>query len=161
MTGSPGQGGASHSSIRGSTTLGGRFSSSTNNKLKSTSSSEPCFKTVAGKTTPAIRVLILASKAVRWAAVMINPDFRYTPEPDCPPSRIIAAVVIQGRPLSFRSAPCETIGAKSATARQSADAKRTLPSQCMAYLKWDAQLTTSTSPPIHPSSDRDAFCPCI
>ena len=129
MTGSPGQGGASHSCIRGSSVAVGSFSSSINNKLKSTSSTEPCFKSFAGKATPAMRTLMSASTAVRWAAVMINPDHRYTPEPDCPPSRRIPAVAIQGRLLlSFRSAPSETIGATSAAARQNAAAKRTLPS---------------------------------
>src|SRR5262245_22070566 len=127
MTGSPGQGGASHSCIGDSTALGGSFFSSTNNKLRSTSSREPCFRTVAGKTMPAMRAPMLASTAVRWAAVIINPDFRYTPEPDCPPFRIIPAVAIQGRLPSLRSAPSETIGA-SATARQMANAKRMLPS---------------------------------
>src|SRR5262245_2998751 len=94
-------------------------------RLRSTSSTEPCFKTFAGKTTPAMRALIFASKAVKWAAVMTNPDFRYTPEPDCTPSRIIPAVAIQGRLPSLRSAPSEAIGAENTNARQSADAKRT------------------------------------
>jgi hypothetical protein len=74
-----------------------------------------------------MRTLIVAPIAVRFAAVMINPDFRYTPEPGCSPFLIIPAVAIQGPPLSFRSAPFEMIGAKSATARQRANAKRTLP----------------------------------
>jgi hypothetical protein len=51
-------------------------------------SDEPCFKTFAGNTTLAMRTLILASTAVRWAAVMINPDFRYTPAPGCAPCGI-------------------------------------------------------------------------
>ena len=126
MTGSPGQGGASHNCVSGSSMAAGSFSSSTNNKLKSTS--EPCFKTFAGKSTPAMCTLILSSTAVRWAAVTINPDFRYTPEPDCPPFRIIPTVAIHGRLLSFRSVPSEAIGAKSVTARQSAKTKRTLSS---------------------------------
>jgi hypothetical protein len=46
---------------------------------------EPCFNTFAGNTTPAMRTLILASTAVRWAAVRTNPDLRYTPEPGCSP----------------------------------------------------------------------------
>jgi hypothetical protein len=71
---------------------------------------------------------ILASTAVRWAAVRTNPEFRYTPAPGCSSFRIITAVAIQGPPLPSRSAPMETIGAKSVTARQSANAKRTLPS---------------------------------
>ena len=75
-----------------------------------------------------MRTPILASTAVRCAAVMINPEFRYTPEPTCCPLRIIAAGTIQGPPLSFRSAPLEIIGAKSAPARQRANAKRTLSS---------------------------------
>jgi hypothetical protein len=130
MTGSPGHGGASHSSIRGSLTLESSFSS-TNNKLKSTSSAEPCFRTFAGNTgntIPAMRTPILASTEVRCAAVMINPEFRYTPEPVWCPFPIIAAVAIQGPPLSFRSAPLDMIGAKSPPARQRANAKRTLSS---------------------------------
>src|SRR5262245_45778225 len=132
MTGSPGHGGASLSCIRGSLTLESSFSS-TNNKLKSTSSAEPCFRTFAGNTgntIPAMRTPILASTAVRCAAVMINPELRYTPEPACWSFRIIAAVAIQGPPLSFRSAPLEMIGAKSAPARQRANAKRTLSTPC-------------------------------
>src|SRR5262249_48977723 len=76
ITGSPGQGGASHSCVQVSLTLAGSFSSSTDNTLKPTSSNEPCFKTFAGKTTPAMLTLILASTAIKWAAVMINPDVR-------------------------------------------------------------------------------------
>jgi hypothetical protein len=109
--------------------LVGSFSSSINNRLKSTPSDDPCFRTFAGNTMPAMRTPILASTAVRWAAVMTNPDFRYTPEPGCSPFRIITAVAIQGPLLSFRSAPLETIGADSVTARQSANAKRMLPSR--------------------------------
>src|SRR6266516_6448698 len=133
MTGSPGHGGASHSCIRGSLTLESSFSSSTNNRLKSTSSDEPCFRTFAGNTgntPPAMRTPILASTAVRCEAVMINPEFRYTPELASCPFRIIAAVAIQGPPLSCRSAPLDMIGAKSAPARQRANAKRTLASPC-------------------------------
>src|SRR5262249_21074702 len=134
MTRSPGQGGASHRCIRGSLMLVSSFSSSINNKLRSTYSAEPCFKIFAGNsgnTIPAMRTPILASMAaVRCAAVMINPEFRYTPEPVCSPFRIIAAVAIQGPPLSFRSAPLDMIGAKSAPARQRANAKRTLSSPC-------------------------------
>src|SRR5262249_651502 len=99
----------------------------------STSSADPCFIPFAGNsgnTIPAIRTPILPSTAVRCAAVMINPEFRYTPEPVCCPFPIIAAVAIQGPPLSFRSAPLEMIGAKSAPARQRANAKRTLSSPC-------------------------------
>src|SRR5215510_7957399 len=132
MTGSPGHGGASHSCIRGSLTLESSFSS-TNNKLKSTSSAEPCFRIFAGNsgnTIPAMRTPILASTAVRCAAVMINPEFRYTPEPVCCPFPIIATVAIQGPPLSFGSAPLDMIGAKSAPARQRANAMRTLSSHC-------------------------------
>jgi hypothetical protein len=127
MTGSPGQGNASHNRVRGSLMLERSFSSSTSNRLKSTSSATPCFKTFAGNTAPAIRTLILASTAVRWAAVMINPDFKYTPAPGCSSFRIILVVAIQGPPPSFRSAPIETIGAKSVTVRRSANANRTLP----------------------------------
>src|SRR5262249_12758130 len=134
MTGSPGHGGASHNCIRGSLTLVSSFSS-TNNKLKSTSScsAEPWFRIFAGNsgnTIPAMRTPILASTAVKCVAVMINPEYRYTPEPVCSPFRIIAAVAIQGPPLSFRSAALEMIGAKSAPARQRANAKRTLSSPC-------------------------------
>src|SRR5215468_4851389 len=133
MTGSPGHGGASHSCIRGSLMLVSSFSSSTNNRLKSTSSGDPCLRTLAGNTgntKPAMRTPILASTAVTCEAVMINPEFRYTPEPVCSPFRIIAAVAIQGPPLSLRSAPLDMIGAKSAPARQRANAKRTLSSPC-------------------------------
>jgi len=59
---------------------------------------------------------------------MISPDSKHTPEPDCAPFRIIPAVAIQGWLLSFRSAPAEMMGAKSVAARQSANAKRTVPS---------------------------------
>src|SRR5262245_40093256 len=121
------------SCIRGSLMLVSSFSSSTNNRLKSTSSEEPCFRIFAGNagnTIPAMRTPILASTAVRCAAVMINPEFRYTPEPACWSFRIIAAVAIQGPPLSFRSAPLDMIGAKSAPARQRANAKRTLSTPC-------------------------------
>ena len=76
--------------------LVGSFSSSINNRLKSTPSDDPCFRTFAGNTMPAMRTPILAS--------MTNPDFRYTPEPGCSPFRIITAVAIQAPPLSFRSA---------------------------------------------------------
>jgi uncharacterized RDD family membrane protein YckC len=107
--------------------LVGSLPSSTDNRLKPTSSADPCFRTFAGNIAPAIRTLIAASAAVGWAAVMTNRDFRYTPEPGCSPFRIIiiTAVAIQGPPLPFRSAPFEAIGAKSVTARQSANAKRT------------------------------------
>jgi hypothetical protein len=107
--------------------------------LKSTSSDEPCFRTFAGNTgntKPAIRTPILASTAVRCEAVMINPEFRYTPEPACCPFRIIAAVAIQGPPLSFRSAPLDMIGTKSAAAKQRANAKRTLSSPCRKRDQW-------------------------
>src|SRR5262245_66686060 len=73
-----------------------------------------------------MRTPMLASTSVRWAAVRINPDFRYTPEPDCPPFRVISAVAIHGALVSFRSAPSATIGANSVTDRQSANAKRAL-----------------------------------
>ena len=56
----------------------GSLCTSTDNKLKSTSS-EPCFKTLASKgvpNKPTTRTLILASTAVRCAAVMIRPDPR-------------------------------------------------------------------------------------
>jgi hypothetical protein len=69
-----------------------------------------------GNTTPAMRTAILASMAVRSAAVMINPEFKYTPEPACSPFRIIAAVAIQGPPFSFQSAHFETIGVKCSAA---------------------------------------------
>jgi hypothetical protein len=131
-TGSPGHGGASHSCIRGSLILESSFSSS-NSRLKSTPSDEPCFRVFAGNsgnTIPAMRTPTRASTAVRCAAVMINPEFRYTPEPVCCPFRIIAAVAIQGPPLSFRSAPLDMMGAKSAPARQRTNEKRTLSSPC-------------------------------
>src|SRR6516162_1089969 len=54
MTGSPGQAGASHNCICGSSVVAGSFFSSINNRLKSTSSAEPCFKTFASKSTPAM-----------------------------------------------------------------------------------------------------------
>ena len=48
---------------------------------------------------------IVHGGSLNGAAVMINPDLRYTPEPDCPPFRIIPAVAIQGCSLSLRFAP--------------------------------------------------------
>src|SRR5438874_7202279 len=120
MTGSPGQGGASHSCMRISLMLVGSFSSSTDNRLKSTSSNEPCFKTFAGKTTPAMLTLMLASTAVKWAAVMISPEARYTPEPDAAPFDKICAEAIQGSLLSCCSAPSEAT-AKRPVTKQSAN----------------------------------------
>src|SRR5262245_30692767 len=154
MTGSPGHGGASHSCIRGRLTLVSNFSSSTNNRLKSTSSDEPCFRIFAGNagnTNPPIRTPILASTAVRCAAVMINPEFRYTPEPVCSPLRIIAAVAIQGPP-PCRSAPLDMIGAKSAPARQRANAKRTLSSPC----RRQDHLGHLTAPPAQGNAEEGA-----
>src|SRR5262249_5029428 len=132
MTGSPGQGGASHSCIRIGLMLAGSSPSSTNNRLRSTSSNEPCFKTFAGKTAPAMLTLMLASTAVRWAAVMTSPDVRYTPEPDALPFRIILAETIQGSLLSFRSAPSEA-DPKRARTKQSANEK--LPFINMAVMR--------------------------
>jgi hypothetical protein len=50
-SGEHGQGGASQSCIGDSLMLARSFCSSTNKRLKSTSSKEPCFKTFAGRDT--------------------------------------------------------------------------------------------------------------
>jgi hypothetical protein len=49
---------------------------------------------------------------------MINPDLRYTPAPDCPPSRMIPAVAIQVLAPSLSSTLSEAIGGKTDIARQ-------------------------------------------
>jgi hypothetical protein len=59
---------------------------------------------------------------------MINPDFRYTPEPGCTPFRIILHRRNPRPAAFFQSAPLQMTGTKSATARQTANAKRTFTS---------------------------------
>src|SRR4051794_19946660 len=98
-TGSPGQGGASHIWTSTGAMLGGSFFWSTDKRLKSTSSNDPCFKTVAGKTPPAILTLMRASTEVRCAAVITNPDLRYMPEPDWAPSTKIPTATAEGNAL--------------------------------------------------------------
>jgi hypothetical protein len=60
-----------------------------------------------------------------WAAVMPNPDFRYTPEPVGAPSRIIT----QSKGRCFPSDPhLQKSALRMSRLRQSANAKRMLPS---------------------------------
>ena len=94
--------------------VAGSFSSSINNRLKSTSSNELLLQELCGQDYAGDAHAHIRIDCSQMDSGDDQTGFQVYPRaPDCPPFRKIPAVAIQALLLSFRSIPSEAIGVES------------------------------------------------